>query len=230
MNQTFSKIARHDATRAPNVLKPFVSIVSRCPRTPPEFVVRFSGQIFRTGLRTARVVGAHRAMTLADAARACVPTPADASSDDFASAAFDRLRALRDELVLGRGVYLFRGLPVQRWDRWETCAAFYALHPEQFWGDEPCRGLVDRIAAAGGGGGGAGARRGRPGRARAPPRARGRRADVRVRVRARAARVRGARRARRRRRPEVVERATERARGGDVRRRIQSQRSRRRDR
>ena len=96
MNQTFSKIARHDATRAPNVLKPFVSIVSRCPRTPPEFVVRFSGQIFRTGLRTARVIGAHRAMTLADAARACVPTPADASSDDFASAAFDRLRALRD--------------------------------------------------------------------------------------------------------------------------------------
>ena len=96
MNQTFSKIARHDATRAPNVLKPFVSIVSRRPRTPPEFVVRFSGQIFRTGLRTSRVIGAHRAMTLADAARACVPTPADASSDDFASAAFDRLRALRD--------------------------------------------------------------------------------------------------------------------------------------
>ena len=27
-------------------------------------------------------------------------------------------------------------------------AAFYALHPEQFWGDEPCRGLVDRIAAS----------------------------------------------------------------------------------
>ncbi|MDA9766704.1 hypothetical protein N9D08_01650 [bacterium] len=41
-------------------------------------------------------------MTLADVARACVPSPSDASSseessfDDFASATFDRLRALRD--------------------------------------------------------------------------------------------------------------------------------------
>ena len=44
-----------------------------------------------------------------------------------------RLRALRDELVLGRGVYLFRGLPVRRWDRWETCAAFYALGAHMGW-------------------------------------------------------------------------------------------------
>ena len=44
-----------------------------------------------------------------------------------------RLRALRDELVLGRGVYLFRGLPVQRWDRWETCAAFYGLGAHMGW-------------------------------------------------------------------------------------------------
>jgi len=26
-------------------------------------------------------------------------------------------------------------------------AAFYALHPERFWGDEPCRGVLDRLAA-----------------------------------------------------------------------------------
>jgi hypothetical protein len=44
-----------------------------------------------------------------------------------------RLRALRDELVLGRGVYLFRGLPVERWDRWETCAAFYGLAAHMGW-------------------------------------------------------------------------------------------------
>ena len=44
-----------------------------------------------------------------------------------------RLRALRDELVLGRGVYLFRGLPVQRWDRWETCAAFYGMGTHMGW-------------------------------------------------------------------------------------------------
>ena len=44
-----------------------------------------------------------------------------------------RLRTLRDELVLGRGIFLFRGLPVARWDRWETCAAFYGLGAHMGW-------------------------------------------------------------------------------------------------
>ena len=44
-----------------------------------------------------------------------------------------RLRALRDELVTGRGIHLFRGLPVQRWDSWQRCAAFYGMASHVGW-------------------------------------------------------------------------------------------------
>ncbi len=44
-----------------------------------------------------------------------------------------RLRALRDELVTSRGIHLFRGLPVQRWDSWQRCAAFYGMASHVGW-------------------------------------------------------------------------------------------------
>ena len=198
MNQTFSKIARHDATRAPERAQTVRFHRFTLSLNPAG--VRC--QIFRTDFPDGsphsvrhRRPPERRAMTLADVARACVPSPSAASSseessfDDFASADVrPSARAARRRARFGTG----------------------ARVGDSSDADES-RSL--RIGAA----------RGRD-------LVRRRRADVRVRVRARAARVRGARRARRRRRPEVVERATERARGGDVRRRIQSQRSRRRDR
>ncbi|EEH54527.1 uncharacterized protein MICPUCDRAFT_10649, partial [Micromonas pusilla CCMP1545] len=44
-----------------------------------------------------------------------------------------RLRRMRDDLVHGLGVYLIRGLPVERYDRWETCAAFYGMGTHMGW-------------------------------------------------------------------------------------------------
>ena len=44
-----------------------------------------------------------------------------------------RLCALREELVSGRGIHLFKGLPVHRYDRWQVCAAFYGMGSHIGW-------------------------------------------------------------------------------------------------
>lgn len=46
-----------------------------------------------------------------------------------------RLRALSADLVAGRGLALFRGLPVERYDAWRVCAAFYGMGSHLGW---PC--------------------------------------------------------------------------------------------
>jgi hypothetical protein len=43
------------------------------------------------------------------------------------------LLATRDELVHGRGMFLFKGLPVERWSQWEICAAFYGMGTYMGW-------------------------------------------------------------------------------------------------
>lgn len=44
-----------------------------------------------------------------------------------------KLRAVRDELVNGRGFALWKGLPVKRWSKWQVCACFYAMGTHMGW-------------------------------------------------------------------------------------------------
>ncbi len=43
-----------------------------------------------------------------------------------------KLRAVRDEVILGKGFHLIRGFPVERFDRWQTAAAYYSFG--LYWG------------------------------------------------------------------------------------------------